>query len=269
MRRAAALGLSSRVPRAGMAAALACCAASFVIFSAAAQVAPAAAPAAASAAKPAAPASAASHPASKAAVAKTNGRQTSSPTWRELRPAEQQSLAPLAGAWDTLSLAQKRKWQAMSRNFARMSPDEQTKLHSRMSEWVALSPQQRAQARLNFGLTRQLPPDEKKAKWEAYQALPPEEKSKLAAAAAKPPPTATAIRPVPANKLAHVPRPKGTASAPRTAIVQPGRLDRNTLLPRNGPASAPGGAVPAGPSGGPAAAPAAPAAPASMPVKAG
>ena len=68
-----------------------------------------------------------------------------------------------------------------------MSGAEQAKLHSRMTEWAALSPQQRTQARLNFAETKQLSPDDKKAKWEAYQALPPEEKRKLAAGAAKPP----------------------------------------------------------------------------------
>ena len=64
-----------------------------------------------------------------------------------------------------------------------MSGAEQDKLHSRMSEWAALSPQQRTQARLNFGETKRLSPDDKKAKWEAYQALPAEEKRKLAASA--------------------------------------------------------------------------------------
>ena len=48
-----------------------------------------------------------------------------------------------------------------------------------MTEWAALSPQQRAQARLNFAEIKRLPADERKAKWEAYQALQPEEKRKL------------------------------------------------------------------------------------------
>ena len=58
-----------------------------------------------------------------------------------------------------------------------MSGAEQAKLHSRMTEWAALSPQQRTQARLNFAETKQLSPDDKKAKWEAYQALPPGRKA--------------------------------------------------------------------------------------------
>src|SRR5207253_10497564 len=60
-----------------------------------------------------------------------------------------------------------------------LSGEEQAKLHSRMAEWVGLSPQQRSAARLNYGETKKLSSDDKKAKWEAYQALPPEEKKKL------------------------------------------------------------------------------------------
>jgi hypothetical protein len=76
-----------------------------------------------------------------------------------------------------------------------------------MNEWVTLSPQQRAQARLNFArtkeLSKQLTPEEKKAKWQTYQALSPEEKQKLAAKASpKPVGAATAVKPVAPQKLA-------------------------------------------------------------------
>ncbi|HWI80511.1 DUF3106 domain-containing protein [Ramlibacter sp.] len=257
---------SRRLGAAALAAILLACATAVVAESPAAGG-PAAAPAS-PAVQPAPAASAASAvtraPAKTASAGKPNGKQVTTPLWRELKPAEQQALAPLAGSWDTLSLAQKRKWLALSQNFSKLSPDEQAKLHSRMTEWVALSPQQRTLARLNFGVSKQLSPDEKKAKWEAYQALAPEEKRKLAASAPKPPVTAAAIHPVPADKLATVPRgakPAASAVAPR-AIVPPGRLDRNTLLPR----------APAAPAAGPAAAtrPAsAPIAPAASAPKAG
>jgi hypothetical protein len=154
-----------------------------------------------------------------------------------LTPAQQQALAPLAPKWDTVSESQKRKWLALSQNFPKMSGAEQAKLHSRMSEWVALSPQQRTQARLNFGQTKQLSPDDKKAKWEAYQALPPEEKRKLAASAAKPPATAAAVKPVAPEKLAVVPKsgPRQASATPRIAAA-PNQVDHNTLLPQPRPA---------------------------------
>lgn len=173
---------------------------------------------------------------------KASSKRITRPTWTELTPAQQQALAPLAAKWDTVSEAQKRKWLALSVNFPKMSGDEQAKLHSRMSEWVALSPQQRTQARLNFGEAQQLSPDDKKAKWEAYQALSPEEKRKLAAGAAKPPATAAAVKPVTPEKLAVVPqprpRPKTDAKTPRIAVA-PDEVDRNTLLPQPVPGLSP------------------------------
>jgi hypothetical protein len=178
-------------------------------------------------------ASAASHASAPASRASKAAKAVTHPLWRELAPGQQQALAPLAGQWDTLNEAQKRKWIAMSANYPKMSGDEQAKLHSRMTEWVALSPQQRSIARLNFGATQKLTPEDKKAKWEAYQALPPEEKKKLAAKAAKPPNTAAALKPVPADKLATVPKPHQphASKAPRIAAA-PNQVDKTTLLPQ-------------------------------------
>ena len=128
------------------------------------------------------------------------------PAWSELTPRQQEALAPLTSNWSTISEAQKRKWLEISKNYDSLPPDGQAKLNSRMNEWVALSPQQRAQARLNFGktkeLSRQLTPEEKNAQWQAYQALSPEEKQKLAAKASpKPAGAATAVKPVALQKL--------------------------------------------------------------------
>ncbi|MGZ5270073.1 MAG: DUF3106 domain-containing protein [Ramlibacter sp.] len=177
------------------------------------------------------------------------------PTWNELPAEQQQALKPLAPTWNTMTEAHKRKWLALSRNYRTMVPDEQAKLHSRMTEWAALSPQQRTQARLNFAEAKGVPADEKKAKWEAYQALSPEEKRKLAARApVKTPSTAAAVKPVPAQKLANVPRPSRDAKAPRIAAGP-------ELPPRRAvPAAAPNPATP------PAAAAAAPSLPAHVPV---
>lgn len=207
-----------------------------------AQVPPAAPASAVPPARPAsASASASGHaaPASHAHKSPAARRVAPGPTWRELSAGQHQALAPLAAQWDTLNEAQKRKWIALSGNYPRMSGEEQAKLHSRMTEWVALSPQERTIARLNYGRANKLSPADKKAKWEAYQALPPEEKRKLAAAAAKPPQTAAAVKPVPAGKLATMPRPKAVARSPRITVPT-GPVDHNTLLPRAAPASTPG-----------------------------
>lgn len=142
--------------------------------------------------------------------------------WNALTPVEQRALMPLSAHWGGISEAQKRKWLVVAHNFDKRPVDEQDTLHSRMTEWVALSPQQRTTARLNFAETKQLSEDEKKSKWEAYQALPPEQKRKLAAGAApKAPPTAAAVKPVPSSKLAPTPR-VGPDSRP-VRIVPPAR----------------------------------------------
>lgn len=172
---------------------------------------------------PAAPVTAASKPATNKNTASLATKATppvsaSKPLWADLTPPQQQSLRPLAATWNVISEPQKRKWLEISKNYAALSLTEQTTMHSRMNEWVAMSPQQRAVARLNFAktkeLSKQLTPDEKKAKWETYQALSPEEKARLAAKASpKPTGAATAVKPVPPQKLAVT--PKGILPLPK------------------------------------------------------
>lgn len=148
----------------------------------------------------------------------------SAPNWNQLTPEQRQALSPLSRTWDQLTEPHRRKWIALAANFSRLPPAEQAKMHSRMAEWASLSARQRSQARLNFGEAQQLSADEKRAKWEAYQALTPEERRKLAEGAArKPPATAAAIKPVPHSKLATVPRPSPDESKPpRIVVVPPG-----------------------------------------------
>lgn len=160
-------------------------------------------------------------PALSPGLAASSGKTTvatSGPSWSELSAAQKVALAPLAGSWAVTAEEQKRKWLEISRNYPRLSAAEQTTMHSRMNEWVAMSPQQRAQARLNFAKTKEvsaeLTPDEKKAKWETYQSLSPEEKKGLAATAvAKPAGAATAVKPVAPQKLAVVPKNPAAASS--------------------------------------------------------
>ena len=153
----------------------------------------------------------------------------SGPAWASLTPSQQQALKPLASSWNTISEPQKRKWLEISKNYPSLPPEGQATMHSRMNEWVTLSPQQRAQARLNFAKTKelstQLTPEEKKAKWETYQALSPEEKQQLAAKASpKPTGAATAVKPVAPQKLTAVPpnpQKPGTRPAPKITPSQP------------------------------------------------
>ena len=138
-------------------------------------------------------------------------KQASAPSakqeWALLTPAQQLALQPLAKSWASLSNGQKRKWLEISLNYPSLSADDKAKMHSRMSEWAALSPRARAEARLNFAstqeLSKQLSTQEKQAKWQAYQSLSSEEKRKLAEGGVRPPVgTALPARPVPEKKLA-------------------------------------------------------------------
>ncbi|AMM26497.1 hypothetical protein AX767_20665 [Variovorax sp. PAMC 28711] len=146
------------------------------------------------------------------------------PVWTELNLSQQLALQPLLPEWDNLSTAHKRKWLAVVRNYAKMTPEEQTVLHSRMTGWATLTQQQRAQARLNFADVKQLPADERKAKWEAYQALSEDQRRALAESApARPRGAALPARPVAAQKLfAPVPSPvTGAKYAPRIQLAPP------------------------------------------------
>lgn len=178
--------------------------------------------------------------ASKAIAAKSPVPVSASkPIWADLTAEQKQALKPLEATWNTISEPQKRKWLAVSKNYPALSPAEQATMHSRMNEWVTMSPQDRAAARLNFAktkeLSKQLTPDEKKAKWETYQALSPEEKAKLVAnASPKPAGAATAVKPVAPQKLVVIPKsvpplPQVPAAAP--VMTKTGDTLQNVVTP--------------------------------------
>jgi hypothetical protein len=164
------------------------------------------------------------------------------PLWMDLADSQQQALAPLAQLWPTMTEPHKRKWLAVSQNFGQLTAEEQATVQSRMREWAALSPQQRTAARLNYADAKQLLQEDKKAKWEAYQALSPEAKQKLAAQQNQPiQGAAPAIKPVSAAKLTASPVSNANKQLPRIATDQ---VAPATLLPNPVTSSAPASANP-------------------------
>lgn len=163
------------------------------------------------------------------------------PLWSDLSESQQQALGPLYEQWHTMNEPHKRKWLVLSQNFTQLSADEQATLQGRMREWAALSPQKRAAARLNFAGVQKLPQEDKKAKWEAYQALSPEAKQKLAAQQPTQPVmgAAPAAKPVSTTKLATPPTGSSNKALPRIAtdLAAP-----TTLLPTPAISSAPASA---------------------------
>ena len=139
----------------------------------------------------------------------------SGPGWETLNTPQKLALYPLAERWALISEAQKRRWLSLASNYPTLSEEEQQKFHERITDWANLSAQQRNQARLNYAVTNRLARDDKRAQWEAYQALTEAQRRALAARAApKPAGAATALRPVSPKKLAQVPAAAATQDNP-------------------------------------------------------
>jgi hypothetical protein len=152
--------------------------------------------------------------------------------WQTLSKRQKQALAPLAGQWHELTSQQRQKWLTLSKNFFQLSDEEQLTLHGRMHEWAALSPRQRSQARFHFNATQSLSAKDKRAQWEAYQALSEQEKNKLASGP-KPPvkSTARSFAP-PSTRLVSPPLlpVNATRAIQRVAPSKP--IHPKTLLPQ-------------------------------------
>jgi hypothetical protein len=164
--------------------------------------------------------------------------------WTELQPAQQQALKPLEREWSTIDVRSKRKWQELAARFPKLNPQEQARVQERMTAWAKLTPKERTEARMHFQEAKQLPAQDRRARWDAYQALSPEQKQQLAERAAPPAEAArknaspTAVRSVrdaaPQAKSNIVPNPALVAApravAPTVVQARPGAT--TTLINR-------------------------------------
>lgn len=153
------------------------------------------------------------------------------PRWQELTPGQRSALKPLERDWSGIDASRKQKWLEVANRYPGMPQAERDRITARMSEWVKLSPAERGQARLNFQNARQITPEERQARWQAYQSLSPEERNKLAERAAPAGGTAgrrngTAPREGIQHKSNIVPNPSFAASpkpvAPSVVQAAPG-----------------------------------------------
>ncbi|MEO7199558.1 MAG: DUF3106 domain-containing protein [Dokdonella sp.] len=101
------------------------------------------------------------------------------PLWSELDAVQQDVLAPFASQWNAWPAAEKQSWLALAGRVPKMECEDEARTRERISEWAALTPDQRRVARQNYRLARQLPPDERKAQWERYTQLTPEQRAVL------------------------------------------------------------------------------------------
>jgi hypothetical protein len=134
-------------------------------------------------------------------------------TWSALTPKQQVLLAPLERDWPEISDAQRSKWLSATPTLATMSGEEIKRVHDRIRDWTLLSGSERLNARISFQVSRQLTPEQRQARWEAYQALPADERRALAekALARR---QALAEAPARAARPLVVPRKSDTAAAP-------------------------------------------------------
>lgn len=134
------------------------------------------------------------------------------PRWSGLTPAQRVALAPLQQDWHTIDAARKQKWLQVAGRMPSMSADERQRISERMAEWARMTPQERGRARLQFLEAKQIPAEDRAARWEAYQALPPEKREALASKAASP---ASPGAPAPAGNVARASTPE-----PKRNVVQ-------------------------------------------------
>ena len=189
------------------------------------------------------PAPAPSTAATAAAPAKPVGEK---PHWSDLKPAQQQALAPLESTWEELGPVLKQKWISIGNRLAKMKPDEKARVQERMREWVALSPAERKAVRENFARAQKkaTPPGQRAAEWEQYQQLPDEAKKALAQAAAA---KNNQVVKTPSLAQSTVKTPAPVKAQGQGLVPAPGAEPRGTVppapigLPQGSPAVVPPG----------------------------
>lgn len=111
-------------------------------------------------------------------------------TWENLKPAQQQILAPLESDWDYMLPDSRKKWTQVANIYPKMSTQDQQRLQFRMTSWSNLSQKERRIARENYLSSLKFPAEKKAEAWTAYQKLSDEQKKKLADTEAKKKPNA-------------------------------------------------------------------------------
>jgi hypothetical protein len=143
----------------------------------------------------------------------------SGPAWSSLSTQQRQVLAPLERDWTSLDASRRAKWVEVANRFPSMPDAERQRVQERMAAWARMSPAERGRARLNFQEAKQLTPEMRQQRWEAYQALPDERRRELAERA-KPTVEAARNAPAPVAPLTAA-QPKAAVTLPRSAASGP------------------------------------------------
>lgn len=148
------------------------------------------------------------------------------PQWNQLTSAQQLLLAPLERDWDRLGPIQRNKWLNAAPLLASLPAPELTRLHARMRDWSRLTPDERRDARIAYQFAKQVDAEQRRAKWEAYQALPPEKRRELAEKAAARKRALASPPPAASKALSALPKSNIVPSVPklRTSVAVNGSL---------------------------------------------
>ncbi len=144
----------------------------------------------------------------------------SQPSWAQLTAEQKRVLAPLAGEWDKMEGFRRKKWLGIAQRYTSLTPDEQTRIQRRMTDWAKLTPDERKRARDQYMSLQNAPPEKKEAvkqKWQEYKELPESEKARLKAEAAKKP----TPRPAPSKTPAAAKAPAASVAPPVTSADRP------------------------------------------------
>ena len=219
----------------------------------------------------AAPGTSASSSAAASAPTRVKTAAQADVSWPALSAHQRTALAPLEREWPNIDSPRKAKWLQVAARFPTMPAADQQRVQERMAEWARMTPAERGRARLSFQASKQFSPEQKQARWEAYQALPDDERRALAsrdkpansqavsakngeivksAAPAKSGASATAAKPLVSTVLQAKPGATTTLMTTRAApasavaggrpkiVADPGQVNRSTLLPQSGPQAA-------------------------------
>ena len=155
--------------------------------------------------------------------------------WQKLTGEQREALAPLHNEWPGLDAQRKQKWLEIADRYKKLSPAERSRISHRMTEWSRLTPAERGEVRLRYEEAKQLPENDRSARWRDYQNLSSQEKTRLAeqAASAAAPPAAWQRT---GNGIVSVRRTAGEQSAkksnvvPNPALVRPARPVAPTIV---------------------------------------
>ena len=148
------------------------------------------------------------------------------PKWSALLPAHRLALKPLEHDWNTFGADQKQKWIELAAQFPSLSVDERQRIQTRMTEWAKLTPQQRGAARFQFKQAKELAPNNRQARWDAYQSLSDDQKKELASRATPPQAQAESARRARALRAESASQP-GAQSKSNVVSTEPGRQPRS------------------------------------------